>query len=249
MNTKENLKAFYDKEAKKYYETRNKHRSDWEIILNEIKNYWKKEISILEFGCWWWRCIKYLNENLKWIKIKYIWVDLSQNLLNYAKKDNQKYDFICWDITNFTKNIKQESFDFIIWIASFQHIPSLNERLFLMKRFYQWLKYWWKIIMTNWSYSKRFIKKFKKTILKSIFKTIYTLWWHSRRDLEIPRKNWKSTDFRYYHIFSKKELEKLGKESGFITETLTHIDKHWQNTNSRKDSNNTLFIAKKGIFL
>ena len=249
MNTKEKLKAFYNKEAKKYYQTRNKYRSDWETILQEIKNYWKKNISILEFWCGWWRCIKYLNDNLKEVKIKYTGVDLSDNLLNYAKKDNPNGNFICTDISSFSKDIKQESYDFIIWIASFQHIPSNKEKLFLMKRFYQWLKYWWKIIMTNRSFSKRFIKKHKKTLLKSLLKSLYTLCWHNLRDLEIPRINWKERDYRFYHIFSLKELESLSKESWFIIGTLTYLDKTWHKTNSRKNSNNTLLIAKKEIFL
>jgi hypothetical protein len=51
MNIKSDLKNFYNTEAEKYYYTRNKHRSDGEIILNEIKKIKKKNISILEFGC------------------------------------------------------------------------------------------------------------------------------------------------------------------------------------------------------
>jgi 2-polyprenyl-3-methyl-5-hydroxy-6-metoxy-1,4-benzoquinol methylase len=114
MNIKENLKNFYDKESKKYYFTRNKHRSDGEIILNEIKKNPKKTISILEFGCGGGRLIKYLNQNLKNKKINYIGVDLSKKLLELAKKDNPKNTFICDDITNYIKKTKQESFDFII---------------------------------------------------------------------------------------------------------------------------------------
>jgi hypothetical protein len=49
MNIKNNIKDFYNKEANKYYYTRNKHRSDGQIILNEIKKLNKKNISILEF--------------------------------------------------------------------------------------------------------------------------------------------------------------------------------------------------------
>lgn len=249
MDTKKELANFYDKEATKYYQTRNKHRSDWDIIIQEIQKYWKQEISILEFWCWWWRCISHLNKNLKWIKINYTWVDLSKNLLTFAKKDNPMNKFVCEDITNFIKRTKQESFDFIIWIASFQHIPTKNERLFLMKSFYQSLKYWWKLIMTNRSFSKRFLKKYKRTIVKSIFKSIYTLGWHSRNNIEIPRKNWNNIDYRFYHIFLKEELKSLWKESSFILEKLTYIDKYWHTKNTRVNSSNSLFIAKKEIFL
>lgn len=243
----DDLKKVYDTIAEKYYLSRNKHRNDWIHILNEIQKYWKKEISILEFWCWWWRCIKYLNENLKWIKIKYIWVDISKELLKYAKKDNQKNEFICDNILDYIKKIPQESFDFIIWIASFQHIEKEFERLNLMKNFYKTLKYWWKIIMTNRSFSNRFKKKYQKEIIQSGLKTIYTFGNHKRNDLSIPRKiNWK-TLYRFYHVFSAKEIELLCKESWFTIKKLTFLDKNWNETNNQNLSNNTLLVGNKEL--
>lgn len=242
-----NLKEVYDTIAEKYYLSRNKHRNDWIHILNEIQKYWKKEISILEFWCWWGRCIKYLNENLKWINIKYTWVDISKELLKYAKKDNQKNEFICDNISNYIKKVPQESFDFIIWIASFQHIEKELERLYLMKNFYKTLKYWLKLIMTNRSFSNRFKKKYQKEITKSILKTIYTFWNHKWNDLSIPRKvNW-DTLYRFYHIFNVKELELLCKESWFTINKLTFLDKNWKETTNQKSSNNTLLVGIKKL--
>jgi len=51
MNIQSSLRDFYDAQAEKYYHTRNKHRADANIFLDEIKNSGKKTISILEFGC------------------------------------------------------------------------------------------------------------------------------------------------------------------------------------------------------
>jgi SAM-dependent methyltransferase len=249
MNIKNELKNFYDNEAKKYHSSRQKLRTDWKRIVDEIIKSWKKEVDILEFWCWWWRCINYLDKNLKWIKINYTWIDLSNELLKYAKKDNPKRKFICDDISNFIKDIPQESYDFIIGIASFQHIPTQWERVFLMKHFYRTLKYWWEIVMINWSISKRFLKKYKKTIIKSYLKYIFTIWKHNRRNLLIPRTNSWHTKDRFYHIFSKKELEILTKEWWFLIDKLTYIDKNWQEINSRKKSNNTILIWLKKIFI
>ena len=241
----DNLKDFYNNIAENYYNSRKKHRNEWANIVNEIQSYWKEEISILEFWCWGWRCIKYLNENLKWIKINYIWIDISQGLLNFAKKDNPKDKFICDDIINYINNVAQESFDFIIWIASFQHVKGYEKRLLLMKNFYKILKYWGELIMTNRSYSSRFIKKYKRSIISSTLKTIYTLWLHNTRDLLIPRKtNWKIYN-RFYHIFSKKELSLLCKESSFYVKNLTYINNKWEEIDKRKSSNNTLLTAQK----
>lgn len=249
MDIKNDIKNFYDNEAKKYYHSRKKQRTDGKIILQEILDYKKKSVSILEFGCGWWRCISYLNENLKWIKINYTWVDLSKNLLSFAQKDNPNDKFICDDITHHIQQVKQESFDFIIWIASFQHIPSQKEREFLMKNFYKALKYNWKIILLNRSMSNRFVNKYTKAIITSWLKTIYTLWWHNFRDLFIPRNSWKKIEDRYYHIFSKKELWKLSKEQWYITEKLTYIDKYWHEIQDRRQSNNTILVWKKQVFL
>lgn len=266
MTIKNDLKNFYNTEAEKYYYTRNKHRSDGYIILDEIKKYNKQNkkttVSILEFWCWGWRLIKFLNKQIQDkklnIKINYTWVDISQKLLDFAQADSKKFSpnikskFICQDITTYIKNTKQESLDFIIWVASFQHIPTKKERLYIMKLFYKTLKYDWKLIMLNWSISSWFIKKHTQTIKKSIIKTLYTLWTHNWRNLEIPRTNktkkTPTTHYRFYHMFGIKELSILWKLSGFKISKLTYIDKIGQVIKNRKKSNNTLFIWEKKVF-
>lgn len=246
---KEDLKNFYDKEAKKYYLTRKKQRNDGKRIVDEIIKSWKKEVNILEFGCGWWRCIHYLDKNLKWIKINYKWIDISNELLKLAKKDSPKHKFICDDISNFINDAPQESFDFIIWIASFQHIPSQWEKIFLMKHFYRTLKYGWKIIMINRSISKRFIKKYIKLLTIAYLKFIFSIWKYNWRNLNIPRINWWEKSERFYHIFSIQELWILAKEWWFKIDELTYIDKLWQKISNRKNSNNTILIWSKEIFL
>lgn len=266
MTIKTDLKNFYNAEAEKYYYTRNKHRSDGYIILDEIKKYITqnkktKTINILEFWSWWWRLIKFLNKQISDkklnIKINYTAIDISQKLLDLAQEDSKNFStnikskFICQDISKYSKNLKQESLDFIIWIASFQHIPNQKERLFILKNFYQSLKYDGKVIMLNRSFSSWFIKRFKQVIKKSIFKTIYTLWTHDWRNLNIPRQKSKQTNqnhYRFYHIFGIKELNLLWKLSWFKINELTYIDKTGQRTKNRKKSNNTLFIWEKKIF-
>jgi len=51
MSVQDDLKQFYDAEAKKYAQTREKIRSDASFFLDEITNSDKKTIKILEFGC------------------------------------------------------------------------------------------------------------------------------------------------------------------------------------------------------
>ncbi|MEI8091273.1 MAG: hypothetical protein WCG98_03320 [bacterium] len=51
MSVQEDLKQFYDAEAVKYANTREKHRSEADIFLDEIGANEKKTLKILEFGC------------------------------------------------------------------------------------------------------------------------------------------------------------------------------------------------------
>lgn len=219
------------------------------IILNEIKKSDTKTISILEFWCWSWRFISQLNKEIPNNKIKYLWVDISKKLLSFAQKDNPKNKFIHSDITEYIKLVKQESFDFIIWTEAFQHIPTSKERFFLMKNFYRVLKYDWKLIITNRSLSKRFIKKYLKNILSSIKKYILSFGKKPRNDIYIPRKNEKTWDLnRFYHIFSLKELLNLSKLSWFIIEKLCYLETWNKESLSANKSKTSILIASKKVF-
>lgn len=255
MDIKTSLASFYDAHAEKYYHTRNKHRADADIFLDEIRNSGKKTLNILEFGCGSGRLLAQLTE-LTWMKINYTGVDISKNLLSFAKKQisgkvaakNITATFVCDDIAHYLKWLKQESFDFVIWIASFQHIPTIKERFFVIKNVYRILKYEGKLLMTNRSFSRWFLRKYQKDFLHSLRKYITSLGKHQWNDLMVPRKNGKTIAKRYYHIYTLAELKKIISLSGFTMEKIGYLCK-WKMTSSRKDSQNSLVIAKKTIFL
>jgi ubiquinone/menaquinone biosynthesis C-methylase UbiE len=255
MDIKKSLASFYDAHAEKYHHTRNKHRADAEVFLNEIKNSGKKTVNILEFGCGSGRLLAHLAQ-LKGMKINYTGVDISKNLLSFAKKivngkSAPKHivaKFYCDDIAHYLKWLKQESFDFVIGIASFQHIPTKKERFFVLKNIYRILKYEGKLLMTNRSFSVWFLKKYKQDFLKSLWKYIITLGKHQRNDLMVPWQNGKIIAKRYYHIYTLTELKKLVSLSGFTTEKIGYLEK-WKIISSRKESQNSLVIAEKSVFL
>lgn len=254
MDIKKSLASFYDAHAEKYYHTRNKHWADADIFLDEIKAIRKKTINIIEFGCWSWRFLAHLVQ-LKGITINYTWVDISKNLLNFAKKQvsgkttpkHIKTTFVCDDIAHYLKWLKQESFDFVIGIASFQHIPTTKERFFVIKNIYRILKYEGKILMTNRSFSLWFLKKYKKDFLHSLWKYIISFGKQEWNSIMIPRKNGKVIDKRFYHIYTLTELKKLISLSGFVTEEIKYLNK-WHITSSWKQSQNSLVIARKSVF-
>lgn len=255
MSIQSELQIFYDAQAEKYYHTRNKHRADVDIFLDEIGASGKKTIHILEFGCGSGRLLAHLTQ-LKGVKITYTWVDISKNLLSFAKKQlggksapkNITATFVCDDIVHYLKWLKQESFDFVIGIASFQHIPTIQERFFVIKNAYRILRYDGKLLMSNRSFSLWFLKKYQKDFLYSLRSYVFLFGKHQRNDLMVPRKNGKMLDRRFYHIYTLAELKKIVSLSGFIIEKLCYLKK-WISTPSRKQSQNSLIIAKKSIFL
>lgn len=245
------LKSFYNQEAKKYSQTRKKHRSDANIILEEIKNKEQKKINILEIWCWSWRFLQHLN-TINEKDIQYTWVDISENLIDEAKKIKTKQNistkFICKNMVNYLWECKQETFDIVVWIASFQHLTSKKQRFLATKYMYRCLKYNWLLIMTNRSFSLRMLKTHRKTLIKSLINKIYNRKNNERNNLLIPRKTNKIIHKRFYHIFTKEELKNIIKQSGFIINKLCYLSKEWIETKNRKESNNTLVIAKKSIF-
>ena len=244
---KENLQSFYDSEAKKYADTRKKFWHEEKAILEAITPIFEKnnKVRILEFGCWSGRFATLLNQQFLW-QFSYVGIDLSEELLTYASKENPNLTFLQWDITRFITNFEQESFDLIVWTSSFQHIPTSKERSFLMKHFYRMLDYDWILLMTNRSLSNWFTKKNRKIVLKSRILSWFKFNKWIARDLMVPRTDnqWKVYD-RFYHFFSLKELEKLAIFSGLTIKTNTYINENGEFTDDEKVSRSSLFVAEK----
>jgi ubiquinone/menaquinone biosynthesis C-methylase UbiE len=199
----------------------------------------------LEFWCGSGRFASLLNQNFP-EQFDYVWIDLSDKLLSFARKDNPNLAFIQWDITKLITDFWQESFDLIVWTSSFQHIPTNKERSYLMKNFYRLLDYDGMLLMTNRSLSKRFTKKNWKIILEAKILSWLKFDKWSARDLMVPRTDnkWKTYE-RFYHFFSLEELERLAIFSGLTTRTNTYIDEHGEFTDNEKLSRSSLFVAQK----
>jgi len=244
---KQDLQSFYNSEAKKYAETRKKFRHEEKAILDAITPLFENndKVRVLEFGCGSGRFATLLNQNFA-DKFDYVWIDLSEELLSYASKDNPNLTFFQWDITKLIKNFEQESFDLIVWTSSFQHIPTNKERSFLMKNFYRLLDYDWMLLMTNRSLSNRFIKKNWKITLKAKVLSWLKFDKSIAHDLLVPRtdNDWKVYE-RFYHFFSLKEFEKMATFSWLTIKTNTYLNDNWEFTDNEKISRSSLFVATK----
>ncbi len=250
--TKE-LKEFYNLEAKKFSETRKRKWPEFDFVLNEIINYSKQKLNILELWCGDGRFFWYLKNNIENKKINYVWIDLSENLIEIAKtkyNDIEEAKWIVGDMLEKIKDFDQQYFDIVVMIASFQHIFWKNNRLKLLNLIYRVLDYNWKVVLVNWSFSYWFLKKYWKSLLKSILKFIFSFWIYERNDLFIPWKSDSGIVFnRYYHIFTLKELKFLLQEAGFIIDKSWYISKFWEFTNDWRIARNTFIIWTKQVVL
>jgi len=93
----------------------------------------------LDLGCGDGRFYRYLSDNYDG-DFSYTGLDVSDELVKIA---DERYDakFVCEDMMQYIKSPKQESFDIVVMIASFQHLPDIKYRLFLLKNVYRILKY------------------------------------------------------------------------------------------------------------
>lgn len=241
---KSTIKHFYNAQAEKYHSTRNKHWSDWAIIAEELMKRWQGTIKILELGCWSGRLITYLNQHL-WQRFEYTWVDISENLLQFAQKDNPQNIFVCDDMTDFLQKAETASFDYIISIASFQHLINTKERIIALNNSSRVLKEWWKFISINRSFSMWFLKKYRKGILTSIIKHAISRWNSRWNDILIPWRTQWHIFKRFYHILPLKELRSLLASTCFYIEKLVYLDTFWKEIQNFIHAKNSLVIASK----
>ena len=175
----------------------------WEEIDYFLSFLEWKERKILDVWCWNGRFLAHLKEND--INISdYIWVDLSEWLLEEASISHPGSRFLHLNMLNLD-NIK-EQFSNIFFIASLHHLDNLEDRVEVLRKVYDLLEDWWIIFMTNWSLNSELNKeKYKKSIIPLSKNKFWSL------DYSI--KIWEYS--RYYHCFDLKELEYLFTETWF----------------------------------
>ncbi len=251
MPIKEDIRTFYNKQAGRFHITRRKFWPEFQHVLDQIEKMKGKNIKILELWCGDGRFYRYLKEHSS-KSIQYTWIDISENLIKIAKmrrKDNDKENcrFISSEMWTFLDSTNQAEYDVVVAIASFQHIPTNKERIWIIKNIYKTLKYEWYCIMINWSFSKWFIKKYFKAIVLAILKNIFSLWYRKINDIYIPWKGESVIYQRYYHIFFLKELMRLFSLWEFITRQKCYIDNNWKLWNNWKNAKNTIIVVEKDI--
>ena len=204
-----------------------KTRQDYNIIaqhFSKTRNFVWEELKslsqysftgerVLDLGCGNGR----LLEIFKDISVDYIGVDSSEKLIEIAKRKYPKAKFQKGDALNLP--FPANYFDKIYSIAVFHHIPSVKFRLRFLREAKRVLKPEGLLILTVWNlWQQKFLKYhlkffFLKLIKKSKldFKDIFYPWKNQAGEVVVQR---------YVHVFSKRELKKLVKKSGFKTKDI-----------------------------
>ncbi len=219
---------------------------------NELQEYiaqsnWD-QISLVDLGCWSGRLSEILT---LWNQVHYTWVDNAPWMIDVAKQQYTWSHFICDDMINFANESKQESIDFLIALASIQHLQWVEKQQEVLLWIYKSLKRWWKVVLVNRSFSKRFVWKYWKNIMEASRRSVIKDEW-SWNDLLIDRKDksyhTNETSYkRMYHIYTLHELKKLCQLTGFVIEKSWYIYQDWSFWSDWKKSRNSVLVLKKGI--
>lgn len=220
----EKTRQDYNKIADEFSLTR---KEIWPELTFLFEDYLAEGEKVLDLGCGNGRWFKLFQKK----KVDYIGVDFSERLIEIAERNCPQAKFQTADVLNlpFSNNF----FDKIYSIAVLHHIPSKDFRLQVLKETYRVLKPNGLLILTIWKFPrlKKYYLLFKYTILKLIGK--------SKLDFGDIFEPWGKKIERYYHCFSKKELENLVKKSGFRIKESDIV------RNNRGNRQNIYLIAEK----
>lgn len=158
---------------------------------------------VLDLGCGNGRLIElFVGKN-----IDYLGVDNSKNLIDIAKKHHPNNNFLLADALNLS--LEDKTFDAIFSIAVLHHIPSRELRIKFFNEAKRILKPNGILVLTVWNLLTR------KTILSYLRCSLLKGLGLSKLDFGDLFVSWSDKANRYYHLFSKGELERLAKEAGF----------------------------------
>jgi len=180
----------FDRIAESWYNFR--HRTIFQAELDNLARRWQKG-RLLNVGCAHGPDFPPFARGFELYGI-----DISPKMIELAKKYAEKFKF--------SVDLKQADarqlpyndgfFDFAIAVASLHHIEGEAERLKALVELKRVLKPGGEAFITVWN---RWQPKF----------------WLKSRDTQVPWKQKDEVLYRYYHLFSYGELEKLVRKVGF----------------------------------
>jgi ubiquinone/menaquinone biosynthesis C-methylase UbiE len=195
----EKTRENYNLIAKEFSATR---REIWEELKFLFEGL-KEGEKVLDLGCGNGRWYKVFREK----KVDYFGIDNSEKLIEIAKENFPNAKFFVGNALNLP--FPDNFFDKVYSIAFLHHIPSEDFRIKVLKEAKRVLRPGGILILICWKiYQWREIfALLKYTLLKIIGRSKLDF-----KDFFVP---WGKKTLRYYHCFSKRELENLLRKVGF----------------------------------
>lgn len=180
-------------------------RTRWNVWaeFSIFVDYMENGDKVLDAGCG--------NGRLLWLfkdkAINYIGVDISENLVDLAKKKHPRNNFIVAD--NLNLPFSDNNFDKVFSVAVLHTIPSREMREKAILELKRVLKPKGLLILTVWDVWR------KDTLPLLIKFSLLKLIGKSKLDFGDAFIPWGNKIQRYYHFFRKRELYSLVEENGF----------------------------------
>jgi tRNA (uracil-5-)-methyltransferase TRM9 len=154
-------------------------------------------------------------------------VDFSSGMLQLAQKYARKFklDFKLAEADARSLPYADSSFDWAIAVATYHHIEDKEERLEAFKELYRVLKPGSEAFITVWNrWQPRFWLKTKNTL--------------------VPWRSKNKTLYRYYYLFSYRELEEMTRKAGF--EVMKSFPESRYTFPLKTFSRNVCILVRKG---
>lgn len=185
----------YDAYAKTFSNSRkNLHWSEVGAIINDMRQC--DYTNILDVGCGNGRLLTEM-QNSKFKIQNYLGIDSSEWMIEEARKCHPESHFeTCSMLTHWILNLESWIFNAIIFVASFHHLETREERIQVLSEIKKYLAPAGAVYMTNWNLRDQ--TKYEKSHR-----------WDGDYDIKIGEFS------RYYHGFTTEELAKLFHETGY----------------------------------
>ena len=154
-------------------------------------------------------------------------VDFSRKMLQLSQKYAEKYKFGANLVEADARYLPytDDSFDRAIAVATYHHIEGDEGRLKALKELKRVLKPGGEAFITVWNkWQPRF--------------------WFKKKDILVPWKSQDKTIYRYYHLFSYRELETIARKAGF--EVVKSFPESKYRFPIKMFSRNICLLVKKG---
>jgi len=199
---KRSVKEVFENIAESYDRVRKKAWPNLIDFMNE-QNFISDDILVLDLGCANGRHTKFLEKN----SFLSIGMDISLNFIKIAKKNNsgKRIQYLNSEIS--TLPFKNNTFSHIICIAALHHLKELD-RINAIKEMYRVLKSGGSCLFTVWLRDQ---ERFLPILLLDLIFCNFLRKDKKYGDVLVP---WRDQDKkiiaqRFYHLFSRKELDQL----------------------------------------